>query len=242
MRAASSMAVRMVSASTAISFREACVSTSTSIPEIQSRYRTPLDDLDHRLTTPMAVLRAQLSELPVSSDSSRPLQGQLDRVDEQIGYHLKRARASGASGLGLKPVSVAAIATDLKDSLDKVYRDKGIDCRVTIPAELVFRGDKGDLMEVLGNLMDNAYKFAAARVALAAKRGGFLELAVEDDGPGLRNHSAADLTERGARIDESVPGQGIGLAVVREIVELYHGTLSLEESELGGLRVRVTLP
>ena len=90
--------------------------------------------------------------------------------------------------------------------------------------------------------MDNAYKFASARVALLARRNGSLQITVEDDGPGLRDHTAQDLTERGARVDESVPGQGIGLAVVREIVELYQGTLSLEQSGLGGLRVRVTLP
>ena len=106
----------------------------------------------------------------------------------------------------------------------------------------MFRGDQGDLLEVLGNLMDNAYKFARQRVRLVAQRDGRLLLAVDDDGPGLRNHGAQDVTERGARIDQSVPGQGIGLAVVREIVELYHGELHLEPSELGGLRASVILP
>ncbi len=208
----------------------------------QSRYRNTLDDLAHSLKTPMAALRSQLAELPLAADSSRPLTEQLDRVDERVSYHLQRARASGATGLGLAPVSVASIAGDLKDSLDKVYRDKGIVCRLMVAEHLSFRGDQGDLFEVLGNLMDNAYKFSSSQVRVAAERHESLRITVDDDGPGLRNHAAQDVTERGARIDESVPGQGIGLAVVREIVELYHGTLTLEGSELGGLRARVILP
>lgn len=208
----------------------------------QSRYRNTLDDLAHSLKTPMAVLRNQLAELPPGGEGHAPLTEQLDRVDERVSYHLQRARASGAIGLGLAPVNVTTVAQDLKDSLDKVYRDKGVTCELDLPAELMFRGDQGDLLEVLGNVMDNAYKFAAGRVRVRGERRGGLELTVDDDGPGLRNHAAQDVTERGARIDESVPGQGIGLAVVREIVELYHGHLSLEQSELGGLHARVTLP
>ncbi len=111
-----------------------------------------------------------------------------------------------------------------------------------MPDAATFRGDRGDLLEVLGNLLDNAYKFAQSRVRLTAQRGAKLVLIVEDDGPGLSNHHARDVTARGARIDESVPGQGIGLAVVREIVELYEGALHLEASAWGGLRARVVLP
>jgi two-component system sensor histidine kinase PhoQ len=208
----------------------------------QSRYRNTLDDLAHSLKTPMAVIRSQLTELPLAAASQRPLTEQLDRVDERVSYHLQRARASGALGLGLAPVSVAAIARDLKDSLDKVYRDKAVTCELELSDVAAFRGDRGDLLEILGNLMDNAYKFAQGRVRLTAQRSGMLVLTVEDDGPGLRNHDARDVTQRGARIDESVPGQGIGLAVVRDIVELYQGVLELETSAWGGLCARVTLP
>jgi two-component system sensor histidine kinase PhoQ len=208
----------------------------------QSRYRNTLDDLAHSLKTPMAVIRNQLAELPAEEGSRGPLMQQLDRVDERVSYHLQRARASGAIGLGLAPVSVTSVALDLRDSLDKVYRDKEINCDVQLPDDLVFRGDQGDLLEVLGNLMDNAYKFAARRVRFRGQRNGGLRITIEDDGPGLRNHAAEDVTERGTRIDESVPGQGIGLAVVREIIELYHGELHLETSDMGGLRALVTLP
>ncbi len=208
----------------------------------QSRYRNTLDDLAHSLKTPMAVIRSQLAELPLAAERRQPLTEQLDRVDERVSYHLKRARASGASGLGLVPVSVAAIALDLKDSLDKVYRDKAVTCELEVPDAATFRGDRGDLLEVLGNLLDNAYKFAQSRVRLTAQPGAKLVLIVEDDGPGLSAQHARDVTARGARIDESVPGQGIGLAVVREIVELYGGALHLEASAWGGLRARVVLP
>ena len=144
----------------------------------QSRYRNTLDDLAHSLKTPMAVIRSQLTELPLGADSRQPLTEQLDRVDERISYHLQRARASGALGLGLAPVGVAPIARDLKDSLDKVYRDKAVTCELAVSEAATFRGDRGDLLEVLGNLLDNAYKFAASRVRLTVQRDDGLVLTV----------------------------------------------------------------
>ncbi|MEO8465782.1 MAG: ATP-binding protein [Gammaproteobacteria bacterium] len=163
-------------------------------------------------------------------------------MDQRVSYQLRRARVSGASGLGTEPVAVAPIVEDLKQTLDKVYRDKRVVCSVTVVPGASFRGDPGDLTEILGNLMDNAYKYCAGRVRVkAVSTRERLVITVADDGKGIGDEFAAQLFQRGKRADESVPGQGIGLAVVRETVELYRGALSVGKSDLGGAELRVEL-
>jgi two-component system sensor histidine kinase PhoQ len=163
-------------------------------------------------------------------------------MDQRVSYQLRRARATGATGLGTEPVVVAPIVEDLKQTLDKVYRDKGVSCTIHVAPNAVFRGDPGDLTEILGNLMDNGYKYCRRRVRVTAQSSsGRLVITVGDDGRGIAADEAAMLFRRGQRADESVPGQGIGLAVVRETVELYRGTLDLGRSELGGAELRVEL-
>jgi len=131
---------------------------------------------------------------------------------------------------------------DLKEGLDKVYRDRRVECTIEADASATFQGDSGDLTEIIGNLMDNAYKYCRRRVkAVARGAGPRLVLLVADDGAGISAEQADALLERGVRADESVPGQGIGLAVVRETVGLYGGTLSFGRSEWGGAEVRVEL-
>jgi len=123
-----------------------------------------------------------------------------------------------------------------------VYRDKRVRCTLDVAPSAVFRGDPGDLTEILGNLMDNGYKYCKARVRVAAQSTPErLVITVGDDGRGITAEEAATLFRRGKRADESVPGQGIGLAVVRETVELYRGTLDVSRSELGGAELRVEL-
>ncbi len=205
------------------------------------RYRNTLDDLAHSLKTPLAAMRALLAEF-ADMKPSQSLHRELDRMDQRVSYQLRRARASGATGIGVKPVQVAPVVDDLVKTLDKVYRDKSVDCRVTVESNAVFQGDSGDLTEILGNLLDNAYKYCAAKVDIrAAMERGHLAIRIGDDGPGIDQASVQQLLERGGRADESVPGQGIGLAVVREAVELYHGTLDFGQSALGGAEVRMDL-
>lgn len=205
------------------------------------RYRNTLDDLAHSLKTPLAAMRTLLSEHGGKVDP-RALDRELDRMDQRVSYQLRRARASGASGFGMEPIRLAPIVHDLVDTLDKVYRDKGIRAETRIAPDAVFQGDEGDLIEMLGNLLDNAYKYGQRRVrATAAMNGDTLSVVVGDDGPGLDETSAHALLERGWRADESVPGQGIGLAVVGETVELYQGTLAFGRSALGGAEVRLEL-
>jgi two-component system sensor histidine kinase PhoQ len=170
------------------------------------------------------------------------LERELERMDQRVSYQLRRARASGATGLGTEPVPVAPAVEDLKQTLDKVYRDKRVSCTLEVAAGAVFRGDPGDLTEILGNLMDNAYKYCRSRVRVTAQSTPErLVITVGDDGRGISAAEAATLFQRGKRADESVPGHGIGLAVVRETVELYRGTLDVGRSELGGAELRIEL-
>jgi two-component system sensor histidine kinase PhoQ len=208
------------------------------------RYRNTLDDLAHSLKTPLAAMRSLLGELKarVSGEQLGALTHELERMDQRVSYQLRRARASGSTGFGTEPVPVAPAVDDLKLTLDKVYRDKRVACEVEVASGAVFRGDPGDLTELLGNLLDNAYKYCRARVRLSARSADDrLAISVEDDGRGIDDGFASVLFQRGKRADESVPGQGIGLAVVREIVELYHGEVGVARSALGGAQIRVEL-
>jgi two-component system, OmpR family, sensor histidine kinase PhoQ len=209
-----------------------------------ARYRNTLDDLAHSLKTPLAAMHTLLAELKTRSPdrAHEALDRELERMDQRVSYQLRRARATGATGLGTEPVAVGRIVEDLKQTLDKVYRDKRVSCIVDVAPGAVFRGDPGDLTEILGNLMDNGYKYCKARVRVTARSDAErLVITVGDDGRGITSEEAATLFQRGKRVDESVPGQGIGLAVVRETVELYRGTLDVGRSELGGAELRVEL-
>ncbi|HSC16861.1 MAG TPA: ATP-binding protein [Gammaproteobacteria bacterium] len=209
-----------------------------------ARYRNTLDDLAHSLKTPLAAMRTLLTEqrAKVAEPAQEALNRELERMDQRVSYQLKRARATGATGLGTEPVAVAPIVDDLKQTLDKVYREKRVACSVDVAPNSVFRGDPGDLTEILGNLMDNGYKYCKERVRVRARSTPErLVITVGDDGRGMTPEEAATLFQRGKRADESVPGQGIGLAVVRETVELYRGTLDVGRSELGGAELRVEL-
>ncbi|HEX5419063.1 MAG TPA: ATP-binding protein [Gammaproteobacteria bacterium] len=206
------------------------------------RYRNMLDDLAHSLKTPLAAMQTLLSESAGEGETAAALRREVARMDRRVSYQLRRARASGATGLGVEPVAVEPIVRDLVGTLNKVYGDKRVVCRRRVSETAVFQGDPGDLTELLGNLLDNAYKYCRGRVEVAAgMRAGRLEIVIGDDGPGVDPEQAQQLLERGARADESVPGQGIGLAVVRETVELYGGRLAVGRSPLGGAELRIEL-
>src|SRR5690606_29425148 len=218
------------------------------------RYRNTLDDLAHSLKTPLAVMRSLLSELSLGATGTASARGgvdavgvdalnrEVDRMEQRVSHQLRRARASGSTGLGVDPAAVAPVLEDLCGALDKAYRDKRVTCELDVASGALFQGDPGDLTEVLGNLLDNAYKYCKSRVQVtAASRGGRLEITVEDDGRGIAPEEVERLLERGTRADESVPGHGIGLAVVRDIVGLYGGTLEIGRSPLGGAAVHIAL-
>lgn len=207
------------------------------------RYRKTLDNLAHSLKTPLAAMRSLLDTRATSSDPGR-LDEQIDRMDEIVRYQLRKPAGPQAQNIVLSLVPVSTEIQRLVAGLTKVYHEKSPDISAEVESGLQFRGDKGDLLEIAGNLLDNACKWCKHLVRLSAGRSGNgdLLLVVMDDGPGIPADAADALLERGTRLDESTPGHGIGLAVVKEIAESYGGRLEISQSELGGARFRVTIP
>ena len=206
----------------------------------QQRYRNALADLAHSLKTPLALMRG------VARGSSPPeahsVEEQVDQMDRIISYHLQRAAASGRSTLSA-PVEIGSVVNRIIEAMKKVYSAKQLEFIAEIDSNARFRGDIGDLTEILGNLLDNACKWAHRTVRISAHGSdGLLRLRIEDDGPGISSTDAKLIFARGARADENVPGHGIGLAVVREIVEAYGGAANVGSSELGGASVELQLP
>jgi two-component system, OmpR family, sensor histidine kinase PhoQ len=214
-----------------------------------ARYRNTLGNLAHSFKTPLAVMRNLLStqggrEITVV----RQLDEQVGRMDDIVKYQLRRAAAAGGTGLGSAPVDVREALEALRGALLKVYVERRITCELTVAEGATFTGDREDLTEIAGNLLDNAFKFTRTTVRItadrvvspAARRDG-LRIVIEDDGPGIPLDSRARVLERGARLDERVAGQGIGLSVVRELVNLNGGIIDIDESALGGARIEVKI-
>jgi two-component system sensor histidine kinase PhoQ len=208
----------------------------------QKRYRDALADLAHSLKTPLALIRAALQEAQSPASLARPLDEQVRRMDQIVAYHLQRAAASGRSVLAV-PQVVRPVAERVARALAKVHSAKNVQAEVVVDAGLRFRGDEADLTEMLGNLLDNAFKWCRGKVRIsAALSESTLALTVEDDGPGIAEADVEQLGRRGARADQSVPGHGIGLAVTRDIAEAYDGRIAIARSALGGAAVTLTLP
>jgi two-component system sensor histidine kinase PhoQ len=203
------------------------------------RYRKAMEDLAHSLKTPLAVMRNAVEEVP---ERTRGLfTDQLDRMQNSVMHQLSRAAVSGPVLVGRSEL-LEPLLQRLLRALEIAYRERNIAVAMDIGAGLRIRGDERDLMELLGNVMENAFKYTHARIRITARRVGSLTLCVDDDGPGLVPPLRAEMLKRGMRADEVQPGQGLGLAVVAELVQLYGGRLQLEPSDLGGLRVRIELP
>jgi two-component system sensor histidine kinase PhoQ len=208
----------------------------------QGRYKNALSDLAHSLKTPLAILRGlEQVDQPVA-EQARTLEEQVARMDGIVQYQLQRAATAGRSALA-PPLHVKPVAERLITTLAKVYRDKAIEVNNTIAETATFRGDEGDLMELLGNLLDNAFKWCQGTVTLSAHcDGNQVVIRVEDDGPGIEQDQAEQVLQRGVRMDETTPGHGIGLPMVRDIVEVYSGEMTINRSEMNGTVVEVRLP
>jgi len=205
----------------------------------QKRYRDAMADLAHSLKTPLALMRGELRGAGQDTDA---MNEHIERMDRLVAYHLQRASASGRSALAV-PLPIEPVVQRLVAALHKVNADKSVAVTAGIAPNARFRGDEGDLTELLGNLIDNAFKWCAARVRIQAReQDGALVLAVEDDGPGIADDAAQAVLKRGVRADQSTPGHGIGLAVVRDIVEAYGGSVRIGRSELGGASIALELP
>lgn len=208
----------------------------------RERYRNTLGDLAHSLKTPLAVMRGAREEQFALEQYGDVVDEQVARMDQIVQYQLSRAVKSQGRTLA-QAVVVKPLVERMLTALDKVYRDKGISSEAMVGAELGFAGDERDLMEVLGNLLENAYKYGDSKVAItAALNGDSLHIRIADDGPGVSPAARQVILERGARLDTSIQGQGIGLSVAVDIVSSYDGQLEVAESELGGALFKVTLP
>lgn len=204
----------------------------------QTRYQQALDDLAHSLKTPLAALRATLDE---PAHLATRVAEQLKRMNDIVVHQLGRAAASG-SALFVPELALAPVLTRIRDTLIKVYADKKLTWSLDCGDRLVWRMSEGDAFEILGNLMDNAAKWAQQQVSVriwvdAAQR---LCIRIDDDGPGFVDPQV--VGQRRVRLDEQVPGHGIGLAVVNDLVQSHHGTLTVTRSKLGGAQVNIELP
>jgi len=203
----------------------------------KTRYRNALGDLAHSLKTPLAVLQSSLN----SNKQDDTLSEQITRMNSIVEYQLHRAATAGSASIG-KPINVGSVTRRMLSSLHKVYRDKHIQTTVEIDESAVFRGDEGDLMEMLGNLLDNAFKWADQNVEIKARQtSDQLCLTVSDDGPGIAEDKADELLKRGKRADQTTAGHGIGLSIVKNIVEAYQGDLKITKSRSGGAEITVIL-
>ena len=213
----------------------------------QERYRTTLADLAHSLKTPLAVVVGIVDSF--ASDCPKKISSQLasvseqaERMDQIVSYQLQRAVQSHNSSALAKQINVAEVASKIIRALKKVYSDKGSDTQLLLDPQAVFSGDERDLMEVLGNVLDNSFKYGKSLVLLSVRRregeAKGVEIIVEDDGDGIADDQQEFVLQRGARIDTLKQGQGIGLAVVMDIVKSYNGEMLVSRShDLGGAKI-----
>lgn len=209
------------------------------------RYRHSLDDLAHSLKTPLAVLQGVgevLAARPDNAEQAGTLLGQVNRMSQQISYQLQRASLR-KSGLLRYQVKLQPLLSSLLVALDKVYRDKNVRVQQDFSAELRVPVEQGALLELLGNILENAYRLSVSEIRISAQlTENCCELIVEDDGPGVPRHQRERILQRGERLDTQYPGQGIGIAVVKDIIDSYGGEFFVEDSDLGGAQFRVVFP
>ncbi|MDH5473160.1 MAG: ATP-binding protein, partial [Gammaproteobacteria bacterium] len=202
------------------------------------RYRNALGDLAHSLKTPLAILQAGLQSDTESKDN---LQQQIQRMNSIVEYQLQRAATAGITSSS-QVINVKKILERINESLQKVYRDKSLKVDIQADESLHFKGDEGDLMELVGNLLDNAYKWSKHQISvIASQQDGTLTIIILDDGPGIVANQVDDLLQRGKRADQSIDGHGIGLSIVRNILDAYQGNLTITRSHLGGAEIQITL-
>lgn len=215
--------------------------------DIVDRARTQVGNLAHALKTPLAVITNEARE--DTSPLARKVIEQAEIMRDQIGHYLDRARMAARVGVVGRVTSVAPVVEPLVRALERIHRDKGVRITVTGAEGARFQGEKHDLEEMLGNLLDNACKWARGRVDLTVSLVGGardqprrIVLLVEDDGPGLTEEQRSTIGKRGLRLDESKPGSGLGLSIVTDLAHSYRGKFSLDVSRLGGLAARLELP
>jgi signal transduction histidine kinase len=209
------------------------------------RALTKAGDLAHGLKTPLAVLaeEAQGAAATGHHELAASIEQQVERMRRQMDYHLAHARAAASGAAPGAGCRVVESADGLARTLKRLHAGRGVEIRVEVPADHVVRAQREDVDEMLGNLFDNACKWAKSLVRVSsAETDGRIRILVEDDGQGIAAPMRDAVLQRGVRADEAAPGTGFGLAIVRDLVELYGGSISLNTSPLGGLRAELELP
>jgi signal transduction histidine kinase len=211
--------------------------------EVVERQRTHVGNLAHALKTPLSVILTEASQN--GGDLASVVERQARIMSQQVDHHLRRARAAARTqGLGER-TEVGPVIEELARALEMIFRDKLTDIRLDCVDGLMFVGERQDLLEMAGNVMENACKWCRRRVRVtsaAAANPRTFTIVVEDDGEGLPPAQRESVLQRGERLDESAPGSGLGLSIVDELARAYGGAIRLGESRLGGLRVELTLP
>jgi len=218
----------------------------------QARYRETLGDLAHSLKTPLAVIAGVMhglaesrdkAQATVSAEQRRTVEEQLERMNQIVGYQLQRAVKSTGSTALARRVNVQEAAAKILRALEKVYAPRPREIVCDIDPAIAFLGDERDLMEMLGNLLDNAFKYGRQWLSISAQVSQSpvrqLSIVVEDDGPGIPSGQQDFVLQRGARLDTLAQGQGIGLAVVTDIVGSYGGQIDVGTGILGGARIQL---
>ncbi|MEW6018345.1 MAG: sensor histidine kinase, partial [Pseudomonadota bacterium] len=214
--------------------------------DVVERQRTHVGNLAHALKTPLSVMLTEARQTPATTEG--PLREVVERQAEvmrqQVDHHLRRARAAARTPGRGERTEVADVLDELARTLSRIFEDKGVDIDWDAEDALYFQGERQDLLEMAGNAMENAAKWCRGRVRVRAEplNGERLRLTIEDDGPGLPAERHAEVLRRGARLDESAPGSGLGLSIVDELARAYGGDLRLDAARLGGLAVVLELP
>ena len=210
-----------------------------------ARAQAKAGDLAHGLKTPLALLAHEADQLRAAGhrEAAAALDEQIGRMRGQIDYHLAQARAAVSGASPDVRCDLRDCAQSLARTLRKLHAERAITIAVDIAPEHAPRVERADADEMLGNLLDNACRWAASRVEIiSAREGDTVVITIDDDGPGLAPELRTAVLQRGVRADEGAPGSGLGLAIVRDVAELYSGTIRLESSPRGGLRALLRLP
>lgn len=206
-----------------------------------ARARGHVANLAHSLKTPLATLSLRLAEN--GRDADGELGALADQIDRAIRHHLGRARAASAGAPGSPQLPLAQAIQELVGVLGRIHAERGVTAAVAIGPDLRVKCDPQDLDEMLGNLLDNGWRWAAARIEIGAVAdGNRVRIHIDDDGPGLSDAAIEQALVPGQRLDERTDGHGFGLPIARELAELHGGTLALSRAPIGGLRVTLVLP
>ncbi|MEH6503829.1 MAG: ATP-binding protein [Cycloclasticus sp.] len=212
------------------------------------RYRNTLADLAHSLKTPISVLTGLYEQGSLSTNDVAILKKQTLQMRQSVDYQLQKAAVKGHQTLN-KPLELEPLIEQILSSLDKVYSDKQLVVSTSIDKNIKFNAEKGDLFELFGNLLDNAYKWANSRVSInvhsieqTKNTPAGIQIIVEDDGPGISADRLSEVMQRGVRVDESIAENGIGLAIVNELIGFYKGEMTSVESSFGGQAWLIKIP